>query len=124
MPSTGSWGVQRVPNGRAYHQSGLTSTEYFQSENCDYLLRIIDYHACVFEEYKSCALRTARAIAYATQIDSDDREPLRQLRHDRAIFEPIFGEPVNQDYARPFAAANVVKRDPIDRRGFGGEFLA
>jgi hypothetical protein len=63
-------------------------------------------------------------LAYATQIDSDDREPLRQLRHDRAIFEPIFGEPVNQDYARPFAAANVVKRDPIDRRGFGGEFLA
>jgi hypothetical protein len=42
-------------------------TEYFQSENCDYLLRIIDYHACVFEEYKSQELVQDRLLAIADQ---------------------------------------------------------
>jgi hypothetical protein len=40
------------------------------------------------------------------------------------ILEPILWKAVNQDDARAFAAANVVKCDPIKGRGLGREFFA
>jgi hypothetical protein len=65
-----------------------------------------------------CRLRAA----YAAQIDSDDREPLRQSRHDCAILEPILWKPVDQNDGRAVSPANIVKSDPIHRGGLGCEF--
>lgn len=59
--------------------------------------------------------------AHAAQVDRDDREPLRQPRHDPPPLVPVLRETVQEYQGRAVPAADVVDRGAVDAGRPGGE---